>query len=150
MLDINTILDKVKSHAQSLGVFGSVNTYEPTTPAGNDVDCSIWLDEIIPVSTSGLASTSVCITFTVAIYANMLAEPYEETDGKLIRALDALMTAYNGDFTLDGTIRNVDVFGRDTQGLRVQAEYFKPDDILFRVLTISLPLVVNDVWEQDE
>jgi hypothetical protein len=86
----------------------------------------------------------------VAIYANMLAEPYEETDGKLIRALDALMTAYNGDFTLGGTIRNVDVFGQVTQGLRVTAEYFKPDDVLFRVLTISLPLIVNDVWEQDE
>ncbi len=150
MLDINTILDKVKSHAQSLGVFGSVNTFEPTTPSSNEVDCSIWLDEIIPVTSSGLASTSVCVTFTVAIYANMLAEPYDETDAKLIRALDALMTAYNGDFTLDGTIRDVDIFGRHTQGLRVTAEYFKPEGVLFRVLTITLPLVGNDVWEQNQ
>lgn len=150
MLDINTILDRVKSHAQALGVFGSVNTFEPTTPGGNDVDCSIWLDEIIPVTASGLSSTSVCVTFTVAIYANMLAEPYEETDGKLIRALDALMTAYNGDFTLDGAIRDVDIFGRYTQGLRVTAEYFKPEGTLFRVLTITLPLIVNDVWEQED
>lgn len=150
MLDITTIMDRLTSHASSTGVFGSVSGYEPAVYSDNDIDCAIFLDEIQPINGSGLASTSVAATFTVDIYANTLPEPYDETELKLVRALDILMTAYNGDFTLDGAIRGVDLFGLYTQGVLVTAEYIKNDTGLFKVLTIRLPLIVNDVWDQNE
>lgn len=149
MLNFATILDKVVSHAASLGVFDSVQAYESVSSPDNTVDCNIWLDTIFPIP-GGLDQTSVCMVFNVSILASLLSEPYEETDKKMIVALDALMAAYNGDFTLGDTIRNVDILGQFTEGLRVTAEYARIDGTVYRAMSVSLPLLVDAVWEQNE
>jgi hypothetical protein len=58
------------------------------------------------------------------------------------------MAAYSGDFELGGNVRNVDLLGQASEGLTAQAGYLEQDGKLYRVMTINLPLIVNDVWNQ--
>jgi hypothetical protein len=66
----------------------------------------------------------------------------------MLAAVDDLCGAYCGDFTLGGLVKDVDIFGMYGQSLDVRAGYLQQDGALYRVLTISLPVVVNDLWNE--
>jgi hypothetical protein len=66
----------------------------------------------------------------------------------MLAAVDDLCGAYCGDFTLGGLVRNVDIFGANGQSLDVRAGYLAQDGALQRVMTIWLPCIVNDLWEE--
>lgn len=151
MLDVETIFNKVKDHALTLGVFGSVNTHEVTNAPGKGLTAALWIDEVLPVAeASGLDQTTTKITFMFRLYSNMKMEPLDALDPEILVAVDALMGAYTSGFTLDGTIKQVDVLGQHGDSLSARAGYINLEGALYRVMTITVPLIVNDVWEQDE
>lgn len=148
-LDTLGILQALESHAVRLGHLERVNRHEPKNAPGRGLTAAIWVQRVAPAATaSGLAVTSAVITANVRLYANMLAEPQDAVDPNLVAAADALMNAYSGDFTLGDRIRNVDLLGQFGEPLSAQAGYLEQDRKLFRVITITVPMVVNDVWEQ--
>jgi hypothetical protein len=149
-IDIDTLTDRVVSHAMTLGVFDRVNGHEPKVApnAGSSLTAAVWLDRVEPVKSSGLNSTSVRMAFNVRLYTSMLSEPQDAIDPALVRALDALMGAYSGDFSLGGAVRMVDLLGAYGAPLAAQAGYIQQDQRLYRVFTVTLPLIINDVWEQ--
>lgn len=145
----DSILDRLTSHAMSTGLFERVNTHEPTNAPGNGLTCALWADRIGPVRSSGLNSTSARIIFNVRIYSNMNAEPQDAIDPNVIKAVDTLFTAYSGDFTLGvDDVRHIDLLGVYGIPLEARAGYLKQDGSEYRVVTISVPVIVNDVWEQ--
>lgn len=149
-LNSTTIIDAVRSHAASLGQFRRLTAHEPKNAPGNGLTWAVWSDKIQPVLSSGLNITSVRMVLMIRIYQPMLAEPQDEIDPRILEAVDALMGAYCNDFTLGGLIRHVDIFGAEAgQGLQATAGYLNQDHKLYRVVTIQLPLVINDVWEQN-
>ncbi|MET8987757.1 hypothetical protein ABZW49_20110 [Nonomuraea wenchangensis] len=79
----------------------------------------------------------------------MLQEPADAIDPAMLAALDALMSAYSGDFDLGGRIRNVDLLGQTGPPLSAQAGYLEQDGNTYRVFTVTLPLLINDVWDQE-
>lgn len=148
-LDIAAILDGVVSHALMLGLFERVNAHEPANAPGHGLTCAVWADSVAPLPAgSGLASTSARVVFNARIYTSMLQEPADAIDPNMVAAVDALMSAYSGDFELGGSVRNVDLLGQAGVPLSAQAGYLQQDGQLFRVMTIVLPVIVNDVWEQ--
>ena len=147
-LQITAIFDAVASHALSSGYFDRVNQHEPKVAPGVGVTCAVWADRIEPVKTSGLNSTSVRLAFIVRTYQTMLSEPRDAIDPNMILAVDALMAAYSGDFTLGDLVRKVDLLGAYGTALSAQAGYMEQDKKLYRVMSITLPLIVNDVWGQ--
>jgi len=150
-MDVPTILDKVVSHAMATGLFDRVNTYEPKSAPGSGLTAAIWVERIAPQpGGSGLASTTGRLELSVRLYTNMLQDPQEAIDPNLLSATDTLFTAYSGDFSLDGAVRNVDLLGMNGIGLSARAGYIRQDSALFRVMDISLPLVINDLWTQAE
>lgn len=148
MIGITSIIDAITSHAQASGFFDSVNGHEPKSAPGGGMTCSVWVREIAPVDSSGLAATSVRVTFTVRLYLPFKQQPENSIDPAMITAVDALMDAYAGDFTFGGNVRNVDIRGADGPGLTMSAGYINIDSQVFRVLDITLPVVVNDVWTE--
>lgn len=143
------ILNALLSHAKSLGVFGTVTTHEPKNAPTAKVGASIWLNSVGPYRGSGLDSTSARVEFSIRIYKNMLTEPQDDIDKDLLKALDALMTAYSGNFTLDvDKIRAVDLLGMAGEPMSARAGYMDIDGKKFRVLVLTLPLIVDDVWSQ--
>ncbi|MGH3381363.1 MAG: hypothetical protein ACRDP6_42190 [Actinoallomurus sp.] len=140
--------DVIVSHAKRLGLFDRVHAHEPKSAPGNGLTCAIWADHIGPIQSSGLDSTSLRVTYSVRLYYPMLKEPQDAIDRTVLAAVAALMSAYSGDFTLDDEARHVDLLGAYGVALSSQAGYLDQDKRLFRVFTISLPIIFNDVFEQ--
>ncbi|MGV9803925.1 hypothetical protein ACWDTP_38420 [Mycobacterium sp. NPDC003449] len=147
-LDILGILDAVVSHALASGYFEQVNQHEPKNAPGLGLTAAVWADRVDTVRSSGLDSTSVRLLFNVRLYTSAEGEPADAIDPNLMTALDALMRAYVGDFTLGGLVREVDVRGIHGIGLEARAGYLQHDAALLRVMTIALPVVVNDLWDE--
>ncbi len=146
--DLDAIFAAVESHAMALGRFEQVNMHEPKNKPGNGLTCAIWVDWMGPVLSSGLAATSGVLRFSVRIYQNMLSEPQDAIDPAVTAAVNALFAAYAGDFELGGLIRNVDLRGQAGVPLSAQAGYINQDGAMLRVVTITLPLIINDMWDE--
>jgi len=143
------ILAAVESHALALGHFDRVNRHEPKSAPGNGVSAAIWVQNLRPVAAgSGLQSTSARLEVSIRVYVNMLADPQDEIDTRILAATDALMAAYSGDFELGGLIRNVDLLGAHGDPLQADAGYLEQDNRLYRVVVITLPLLINDLYAQ--
>lgn len=149
-LDIVTILDAIQSHALTTGRFDSVNGAEPKSPPTSPgITAAVWVQKIGPaVGGSGLASTSTRLAFSVRLYTPMVQEPASMIDPNLMAALDDLMALYSSDFTLDGLVRQVDLMGQFGDPLSADAGYLVEGGTECRVMTIVLPVIVNDLWEQ--
>lgn len=149
MINVTGLVDKLVSHALTLGVFESVNTHEPKSAPGHGFTAAIWVQAIDPIQASGLDSTSGRIEFRVRVYTNMLANPQDDIDPAVMRAVDVLMDAYSGDFDLAATVRYIDLLGAHGQPLSGRAGYIPQDGKLYRIFDITLPVIVNDVWSQN-
>ena len=149
-LAVDEIVDVVMSHALASGYFDRVNGHEPKNAPGNGLSAAVWADSIRSVQSSGLSSTSAAVVLNVRLYTSMLQEPQDAIDPAMLRAVSALFAAYSGDFTLGGNAREVDLLGSDGAPLQAKAGYLNQDQKLYRVMTITLPVIVNDAWDQAE
>ncbi len=148
-MNVVALYDAVVSHALTLGQFEQVNTHEPKNAPGNGLQAAVWVQEIGPdTNAPGLAATSARVEFSVRIYSNMIQEPQDLIDPHIFIAVDALLTAYSGDFSLGGTVRAVDLSGMSGNPLRAVAGYLSVDNKMFRIMTVTLPVLVNDAWVQ--
>jgi len=148
-MSLNTlnILNALQSHAQATGLFDRVNTHEPKNAPGNGLTVAIWVDTIIPYS-SGLDSTSVTTTFTARIFLGMLTEPQDSIDPSIVDAADVLITAYSGDFELGSQARCIDLLGESGTALFAKSGYLTIDNKMYRVMDITIPVIINNVWTQ--
>ncbi|MEU3527566.1 hypothetical protein AB0E62_27470 [Streptomyces sp. NPDC038707] len=148
-LDITGILDAAISHASASGYFDAVNGHEPIHPSpSGGLTAGVWVDRVTPVRSSGLDSVTALVVLNVRLYTSAQQLPLDAIDPAMVAAVDALCTAYAGDFTLGGLVRQVDIFGTYGQSLDVRAGYLPQDGALQRVMTIWLPCIVNDLWEE--
>lgn len=153
MIDIAGIIDTVTTFATDSGLFaGGVVDYEARTTPTEGIMCAVWFQTLAPIpERSGLASTTALLTLNVRLYLSTLHQPYGDMETLMVQAADTLMGDFSGDFDFGGKVSNVDLLGAHGPGLSGQAGYVpNMDGKLMRVVTITLPLVINDVWEQAE
>lgn len=136
------------SHAQLTGIFESVSSHEPKNAPLNGLTCALWVQSIDPVLSSGLDQTSGRVTFNVRIYENMFSEPQDQIDIDVLAATCLLMNEYSGNFTLGGTVREIDLLGDNGDSLSAKAGFLNHDNRLFRVMDITLPVIINDMFGQ--
>ena len=144
------LVDRIASHAMSLGVFDRVNQHEPKNKPGRGLTCAVWIDRIEPArGRSGLTATDARVVFNVRVYTNMLQTPQDAIDPQVMIATDLLFEAYSGDFQLGDDSRFVDLEGM-TQGhpLFGQSGYINIDNMVYRVMTITVPVIVQNAWTQ--
>lgn len=152
-IGIDSLIDAIASHAMSSGLFTSVQAHEPKSmpPAdpGSDLTFAVFLSGLGPARTgSGLAATTARVELTGRIYKPFRSEPEDLIDPALARACDLLFEALTGDFDLGGHARNIDVLASQGQGLQARAGYQKIDEVTFRIMDITIPIIVNDAWTQ--
>lgn len=148
--DIATILDNLVSYALASGRFDSVNTHEPKNSPGTGVTCSIWVQMVTPIRMSGLASVSGLLVFSVRVYTSFTQQPFDGVDPQMLAAIADFMGALCGDFEFSDTvdIRMVDLLGSQGTPMRAQAGYVEIDRQVFRVMTLTVPIVVNDMFTE--
>lgn len=144
-LDVTGLFDAVQSDIMALGLFERVNTHEPKNAPGHGLTCSVWVQNVATYPLrSGLDITSARVTFNVRIYSNMLQEPQDAIDPEVLHAVDVILNAFNGDFTLGGQPGHIDLMN-----ITAAAGYAPVDKTMYRVITINLPVNVDDVWNQE-
>tara|TARA_R110000824_G_scaffold16633_6_gene68758 strand:+ start:216 stop:677 length:462 start_codon:yes stop_codon:yes gene_type:complete len=144
---VQALFDSMASHAGASGLFERVNTHEPKR-APKGLVAALWVDSIGPAQSSGLAATTARVVFNLRIYKDMISEPQDAIDPAILAAAAALMEDYSGDFTLGGTVRAIDLLGMTGVPLSAQAGYINADQRMLRVMTITIPLIINDAWTQ--
>jgi hypothetical protein len=151
-LNTSAIIDAVVSDALATGLFESVNAHEPKSAPTAGLTASVWLQRIAPaVGDSGLGVTSGLLTLNLRIYTSMRSigpEADDSIDPAVADATDALMALFGGGFTLGGLIRDVDLLGEFGTPLSGEAGYITIGGAMYRCMTITIPCVVNDVWQQ--
>lgn len=149
MINTKLIYDSLMSHAMKLGLFERVNGHEPKAAPGRKLSCAFWVESLRPIPQfSGLAATSALLTVSCMVYVSMLTEPQDSIDPEILEAVDALMAEYSGDFELGGAISHVDLLGKHGEPLTAKAGYREQDNRIYRIMTIDIPMVISDAWEQ--
>lgn len=147
-LEVAQLMSRITSHAQTTGLFDYVTGHEPKSQPGNGLICAVWLNRVDSIRASGLGQTSARIEFSVRLYSGMVQEPQDEIDPNLLAATDALFSNYIGDFELGGKARMIDVRGAHGEPLSAESGYINQDNKIYRVFTLTVPVIVNDVWEE--
>jgi hypothetical protein len=147
---INSVFDQVVSLALQLGRFEQVNQHEPKNAPANGITCAVWVDDLVPISRSSLDAISGALILMVRIYTPFQQQPYDMIDPSVITAVSELMGAFAGDFDFGNVadVRCVDILGGEGSGqkMRAKAGYLEISRNLYRVMTLTLPIIVNDMW----
>lgn len=147
---INDVLSRIESLALDSGYFDDVNGHEPKSSPGTKVTFAVWVQNIIPVESSGLAITSGLFILNGRIYMSMMRKPYEIIDPKITAAASYIIGRMNASFQLGGNdgVRAIDLLGMAGTKLSAAAGYVEIDRQMLRVMTITIPIIINDMWAQ--
>jgi hypothetical protein len=146
---VSGIFDKLASHAAELGIFDSVNTHEPKSPIRSGVTAAVWLQSIGPAtSASGLANTTCRAEFMFRIFTNMLSEPQDAIDPNMMVSALLLLDSYSGDFDLGGSVKCIDLLGIYGPALSMRAGYVSLGSVHHRVIDVTVPVIINDLFDQ--
>lgn len=152
-LDAAAMQQALASHASALGVFDSVALHEPRQRPNGQMHVALWLNTITPIPASGLDAVSVRLEWLLRMYTPGEQEPQDEIDATVLTATDRLVSSLCSDFDLDdhltdGVVRMIDVLGAHGPGLASQAGWARWSDGTSRVVTVTIPVIVNDVWQE--
>lgn len=135
----------VQSAAQGLGLLQKVDTHEPENAPGVRLYCSITLGQLkAEAAASGLASVSGSITLNVSIWSWSMQRPLNDVDPEVLATMCALINELAGEFTLGGTVRNIDLFS-----LVASPGWIDFEGKQFRVMTLPVPIVINDMFAEE-
>lgn len=143
------VFSRLESFALQSGRFDSVNGHEPKSAPGNGVTYAIWMQTIRP-GLSGLSATSGLLLFNGRIYKAFTSIPYDAIDPQVTSATLDIMAAMSGDFQLGGVedVRNVDLLGSTGYPLMANAGYVEMDRLMYRCMTLQIPIIMNDLFNQ--
>lgn len=146
---IDAVLDAVVSDILASGYFRQVNEHESQTPPTSEMTADVWGQSLEPIElASGLTTTSARIIFTVRVYSILRTEQSDRIDRDMWQAASNLMRRYHDDFDFGGVIRNVDLLGTYGVKLGAVAGYLPVADGEYRIIDITVPCLINDVWPQ--
>jgi|SRR5215469_13382919 len=141
--------DALISHVQKLGVFDQVTAHEPKNIPSNLPSCVIWAQEIRPLgSGSGLNATSGYVIWHARVQIPAWREPLDDAETDILTAATTLMNEFTGNLTLSASVRAIDLIGMYGESMTMTAGYLNMGDTFYRIATVVLPMVVNDLWTQ--
>lgn len=148
---VNAIFDHILAFAEQSGRFDSVNAHEPknTPPNPSGMLFACWIQAIEPLGkASGLTSASGVLVISARCYMGFRTEPFDAIDPKMVSASMEMMARYAGDYDFGtvGGVRNVDIFGISGHKLQSQAGYVESDRTVYRVMTTTIPIIINDMF----
>lgn len=155
---LSTVLDLIKTHVSSLGVFDQVITAEPSSMMEGGLVCSIVFSRLIPdEESSGMNITSAVADFKLKIYRNAANRPQYNIDRLAMDAAEKVFREFHEDLTLKaadpnspGEVMSLAVFR--SRGRRFQAES-KPLRLAqgeTKMIEIDVPFIIDDIWEQEK
>jgi hypothetical protein len=141
---------KLESLALTLGVFDRVNLHEPVSAPSTGITCAIWNQDGAPArGRSGLQKTSFRFAYLIRLYHVLRPENPDIVDERMINAASSIMAALSGDFDLGDNDWELDLLAAYGIPLSYQSGFIEYEGgPNYRVITITVPLIVNDVFSQ--
>ena len=148
-LDAAGLHAAVIDHAAALGLFDRVAGHEPSNAPGRGLSCAVWVDDLRPIPRrSGLATTSARLAFLARVFRPLPAVvDGDRVDPEILAAASALIGSLIGDLDLGASVE-VDVFGAHGLPLVAKPGYLTQDAAVYRVIDVTVPLIVDDLWPQ--
>lgn len=150
-LDPQAVTDALASVPMASGYFDRVNQHEPKNAPGRGLTCAVWADYIGPEpERSGLAATTARLTMMVRLYTSMLQEPQDSIDPMMLEAANQLLLSYSADFDLGlGEGVWIDLLGASKgHPLEGHAGYININNKVYRVITMTVPIIYENAWPQ--
>jgi len=146
---VRQIYSTMEDQASTTGLFKTVNTHEPKNAPEADLHCAIYVAYVGPCpGQSGLAATTGLVRFNARVYKSFISKPEDDIDPSITWACLTLMDKFSNDYTLGGNVREVDLLGQSGSKLEATAGYLTIDNKLYRVMTLNVPIIMNDLWTQ--
>lgn len=145
---VQPALDQLTSWLKKAGIFKEVKTVEKKTTPVAGITAALYLAGIELVGKiSGLGKGTGLYTFTLRLYSNVAQDPPDQIDPELAAVIDKVFNILCGDFELDGNVRNIDILGEVSEGLKARAGHVEVGGAMYRAIDISIPLIIDDVVE---
>lgn len=150
---IDGIFAEIKNPIMALGIFKTVAFYEPKAAPPAD-HCALWGDRLRAIPRrSGLATAAFLMMINCRIYnsygsADFVDQTAAAVEPKVFRAAAAVMGEFIGNFTLETLDGNIDVLGDNGFALDAVPGYINHDGIIFRVITVQIPVIINDLFAE--
>lgn len=146
-----TVLRRLRDHAKVLGSFEVARIGEFKSAPPNGLCFAVWSQRLgtSPVG-SGLASTNALLRCTARLYMPLSYRPEDDIELKTLDAADGYLGRINGDYTLGGLVRNVDILGEAGDVPTWDYGHVNIDNKLFRIADLNLNVIFNDSWTQSE
>ncbi|MET0916718.1 MAG: hypothetical protein ABWY81_11030 [Jiangellaceae bacterium] len=146
---IAEVANQLYSKMAALGYFANTEMHEPKSAPQGDLTVAVFVQQMQPESSaSGLDATSFRIEYTARIYKPFKSAPEGLIDINIGMAAAAVIGALSGDFDLAGTVRNVVLLGGNSAALGAVAGYQTIDSTVYRIMDITIPVVINDAFDQ--
>lgn len=146
---IKLIYSTMEDQALQTGLFSTVNTHEPKNAPPVPLHCAIYVAYVGPCpGQSSLVNTTGLVRFNARVYRNFISKPEDDIDPNITWASMTLMNQFSNDYTLGGSVREVDLLGQSGSKLEAIAGYLTIQDKLYRVMTVTVPVIINDLWTQ--
>lgn len=149
-LSIDAITSALADKALILGVFDSVTGHEVKSPPGTGIICEIVFGTFnLEPNRSGLDTVSFKLVFRVRMRTTWAQQPADAIDPALLKAADALLASYCGGFTLGGLTNAIDLLGlAGGTPISAQSGYIDQGGTKYRIIEITLPVLVDDLWQE--
>lgn len=148
---IKDTMVKLQSHLRAMGnVYEAVigEPSQPFTPAGQTqrVAAAIWFVSWFPTLT--LATSVEGFVLNVRLHIDAFAQPLGDHELALVDTCNEFTTDLQQDYTLGGTVREIDISGQFSPGMTAEAGRITLSTQMYRIIDITVPVVVNDVATQ--
>lgn len=148
-MDPVALFAAAKDTAAKLGAFEEVILHEPKAAPQSLPALALWLGPLTPLgAASGLSATAVRIALRGRIYISDLQKPEDAIDAKLLALVSLLLGAFTGGFTLGGQVELIDLLGIYGEAMSSTPGYLDHDGKFFRVQELTLPLIIDALWNQ--
>jgi len=149
--EFKELFSKLTSHAKSLGIFDRVEFREPINKPIGGIALALWLNDYQPVPAgSGLAATSMVLDVRATVFCPLGTgkRTAAEIEALVLYAVHRYMKVLSSDFELDRMVRNIDLLGQTGNRMHADFGHLPYEDTWYRIGEITLPLIINDVYEQ--
>jgi hypothetical protein len=152
LAEFEELFSKLTSHAKSLGIFVQVEGgRDPAPKPVGGLAVVFWINDYRPPPAgSGVASTSMVLDMRASVFCPLGTGKRDAmaVEALVLYATHRLMKVLSNDFELDGLVRAIDLLGMTGEAMHADFGHLDYEDTWYRIGEITLPLIINDVYEQ--
>lgn len=151
VVDAAGALGRLRDHARAIKTVtfevARIGEFKQAPP--NGLCFAVWVQRLgsAPMG-SGLAATSALLRCTARIYMPLTYRPEEDVELKPLAAADGYLERLNGDLTLGGLARNIDILAEMSDQPEWDFGHANIDNKLFRIADLPIGVIFNNAWEQ--